>query len=493
MPPTADPSSALADSGFRKYRLAAAICAGGVVLLLPVLLVRELPMLDWPNHLARIFVLSHLNDPAYNFSRYFRSDWGPYPYIGMDLALLGLSRLVPVETAGRIFAGFTVLALPASVWWLMRRARLPHPELALFAALLSYEEFFLEGFLAFQAGLALCFFAVGVWLWYREKSNVGRWLLTLAAVMAVYFTHLIAFAISGALVGVYALVSRRSWRELLASALLWVPGSLLFLHVKTGIATNHAVFVRGWRDKLRLLIEVPFHGYTDRTDHVLLWALLACFLIALVRNRELRMRLPWAAALAALLLAYFVLPYAWGETFDIDLRLLPACFVLLLLVADFGRRARVLALVAIGLLGMKLYVTTTGMRERSRLLDGARNAIEKIDRNARVLPLVQAPDEQDVLDRQFVHYVDYSVIRRGAFVPYLFDIPGQMPLRCDPCIDAPDDFWNLDYSSAPDWRKISSNYDFLWAWDVEKFDPDIRHFADPVFAADKLKLYRVRK
>src|SRR5438045_2832428 len=50
-------------------------------LLIPLMLVRELPMLDWPNHLARIFVLQHLGDSAYIFAHYFRADWAAYPYV----------------------------------------------------------------------------------------------------------------------------------------------------------------------------------------------------------------------------------------------------------------------------------------------------------------------------------------------------------------------------------------------------------------------------
>lgn len=467
--------------------------AFALALLTPIFAVRDMPMLDWPNHLARIFVLQHLHDPHYHFAQYFKSDWGPYPYIGMDLALLGLSRLMPVETAGRVFAAMVVLALPVSVWWLMWRARMPHRELALFAALLSYDEFFLQGFLAFQLGLALCFFAIGVWLWFRERRTLARWLLTFAAVMALYFAHLIAFAICGMIVGIYALVERRGWRELVASGLLFVPGILLFLHVKTAIATNQAVYLRGWRDKLQLLASVPFHGYSDRGDLVIICAIGLCIALAVIRNRELHARLPWLAALAALLLVYLALPYAWGETFDIDVRLLPAIFVVLLLVANIGPRARVLAVVALALIALKIYVTAAGMRERSRLLAGARTAIEEIEPNARVLPLVQAPDDQDVLDRQYVHYADYAVIRRGAFVPYLFDIPGQMPLRCDPCLDAPDDFWNLEYDTEPNWPQVRRDYDYIWSWDVDKFDPAIRSFADLEFSEGKLHLYRVKR
>jgi hypothetical protein len=41
-----------------------------VALLFPVWLVRYPPLLDYPNHLARSFVLAHLHDPAFHFPSY---------------------------------------------------------------------------------------------------------------------------------------------------------------------------------------------------------------------------------------------------------------------------------------------------------------------------------------------------------------------------------------------------------------------------------------
>src|ERR1700692_2352078 len=72
-------------------------------LLAPIWMVEFPPLLDYPNHLARSFVLAHLNDPAFTFSRFYRADWGAYPYLGMDASLAALGRLFPIETAGRIF------------------------------------------------------------------------------------------------------------------------------------------------------------------------------------------------------------------------------------------------------------------------------------------------------------------------------------------------------------------------------------------------------
>ena len=97
-----------------KSRLAAlltVVFAAGL-LLAPIWLVAYPPLLDYPNHLARAFVLVHLQDPAFHFARYYRADWGLYPYLGMDLSMLALQRWLAVELAGRVFLSICALAFP---------------------------------------------------------------------------------------------------------------------------------------------------------------------------------------------------------------------------------------------------------------------------------------------------------------------------------------------------------------------------------------------
>ena len=91
------------------------------MLLAPIWSVAFPPLLDYPNHLARSFVLAHLNDPAFTFSRFYRADWGAYPYLGMDASLAVLGRLFPIETAGRVFLSLCALALPAAGWFFFDR------------------------------------------------------------------------------------------------------------------------------------------------------------------------------------------------------------------------------------------------------------------------------------------------------------------------------------------------------------------------------------
>ncbi len=65
------------------------------MLLAPIWTVAFPPLLDYPNHLARAFVLAHLSDAHFSFRNFYRADWGAYPYLGMDASLAVLDRIFP--------------------------------------------------------------------------------------------------------------------------------------------------------------------------------------------------------------------------------------------------------------------------------------------------------------------------------------------------------------------------------------------------------------
>src|SRR5580704_19535091 len=104
------------------FRLTGGLILAGM-LLAPIWIVSFPPLLDYPNHLARAFVLAHLNDSHFSFQQFYRSDWGAYPYLGMDASLAVLGRLFPIETAGRVYLSLCALALPAAAWFFIRQAQ----------------------------------------------------------------------------------------------------------------------------------------------------------------------------------------------------------------------------------------------------------------------------------------------------------------------------------------------------------------------------------
>src|SRR5271169_6573015 len=269
------------------------------MLLLPIWIVAFPPLLDYPNHLARAFVLAHLNDSHFSFRQFYRSDWGAYPYLGMDASLAVLGRLFPIETAGRVYLSLCALALPASTWFFLRQAQPGAEAASLWSLLIAYNVFFLEGFLNFDLSLAVGFLALGLWLRWLAKPGSGRWIEALVAFTALYFTHLLGFGIAGLIVVAYLALSRRNIRDWLWSGALALPGMVFYLHSsRVGLSTNKIIF-HGLDDKLDSL-GLILHGYWPWLDWISMRALGIWFLAAWWRNPKFRWDYKWVTIAAFL-------------------------------------------------------------------------------------------------------------------------------------------------------------------------------------------------
>jgi hypothetical protein len=81
--------------------------ATSAALLAPLFLIDVPPLLDYPNHLARMFVLAHPDDPV--LSRMYVPHWTIIPNLAIDLLIPPLMRVLPVYVAGRLMLAVALL------------------------------------------------------------------------------------------------------------------------------------------------------------------------------------------------------------------------------------------------------------------------------------------------------------------------------------------------------------------------------------------------
>ena len=467
-----------------------AIILLATALLAPIWIVTFPPLLDYPNHLARSFVLAHLNDPAFTFSRFYRADWGAYPYLGMDAALLALGRLFPMETAGRLFLSLCALALPAAAWFFLRQVNSGEDGTAAWALLMACNVFFLEGFLNFDLSLAVGFLALGLWLRWLRKPGIVPWMATLAAFTTLYFTHLLGFGIAGLVAMAYLAFDRGSVRDWIWSGALALPGMGFYLHSsRVGLSVQKIIFHGFWEklDSLGMIL----HGYSPMLDLISLAALGVWFLAAWWRNPDFRWNYRWVGVAAFLFILFWAIPWMWGEGSDLDIRVLPVLFVLILATARVGKRAKWLAAIPLLLFAVRTINLTQHFAAAEPQLAGLAGSFEAVPRGALVLPIVEG--DQDPIERPFTHFWAYGVIRRGWFSPYLMDAPGETPMRITYDSYTPDGFWDHVYDQPPDWKKVQSDYDYVWAYDVPSFSAALSDIGDRMYSSGALEVYKIRK
>src|SRR4051812_20943318 len=164
-----DSSLSLTTAGIGPAALARSVLALLVVVALaPALLVPIPAMVDYPNHLARMYLVAADGMAAAN--PYYRVEWALYPNLAMDLLVPQGARLIGVENATRLFLWLAqILVVSGAVALEFAVKRRVH--LAPFAALMFlYCLPFTWGFLNFQFGFGVALWGIAAMLAIRGQS-----------------------------------------------------------------------------------------------------------------------------------------------------------------------------------------------------------------------------------------------------------------------------------------------------------------------------------
>lgn len=167
----------------------------GGLLLLPLLLADIPPLLDYPNHLARAYIATHLAaDP--NLLRFYIINWTHIvPDMLGDVVLVTLARILPIALAGKVLIAMALSATLGGVACLHRVLWGRWSAWPLAATPFLWHGALTAGFIAFSLSLGLAFLAAAAW---RASMNWPLWhRLPLAVVFGagLWFSHLIALGI----------------------------------------------------------------------------------------------------------------------------------------------------------------------------------------------------------------------------------------------------------------------------------------------------------
>lgn len=428
----------LADMPFRVF--AAAFVALLLVACVPLALTPLPPLVDYPNHLARMHVLAALSGSP-TLRQYYALAWRPLPDLAMDVLVPPLLGAVSLSTAGKLFLVATYFSSTGGVAVLHRTLHGRWSVWSLTAFLLVYNRLLLWGFVNFLFGLGLAFWALAGWIALRERGVIVRLGFGALAALAVYFAHLMAFGIFGAMVAGYE--AGRLWRDratpsaaagaMLLALLPFLPSLALFavefvpLHAATAIGSGIR-FARPVR-KLDLPFSV-FDLYNRPFD-------IACFAVAVIGaalaywRGWLRVASAAAAPLIVLALLYVVMPDTLFGATGADRRM-PLAMALLLIggsawQAPFARQGRLFLSAAFALFALRLVVVAATWQASGGLYVNLLAGIDTLPVGARVA-VAFADTEVNVEATPLLHFPVLAVARRDAFVPTLFAYATQQPV-----------------------------------------------------------------
>ena len=420
-PHDAEGASALEGAAF--WAIAALLTAAFAA---PLFLVDIVPMTDFPAHLARVTLLSHLPlDPT--LARYWAIDLRPLPNLAMDLFVPTLAKIVGAQIAMKVFVALGVTLWVAGAVLIYRALWREWSIQPLFAVFFAVNASFYYGFSNFHVGAGLALTATGLWL-LAPRSLALVAAMALAA-LALLFSHLMAVALFGLLLGGFEL--GRLWRErarsahivaaLATLAVIFLPAALawalLFVHGReTGVEFK-------WLHNLLAIFIYSSGAGAIRYNFVPAAAMFAAFGLAW-RAGRLDIAPEALPVSALLLLATLLCPAVAMSGAIIHVRL-PAVACILFLCAGrvrmdprWVRPALALLLAAaLGLGGVEWLRWRAG-DEAIADTRAAPNA--HIEAGARVATALASAD-----DFALAHGVDFAALDRKAFVPSFFTTQGQ--------------------------------------------------------------------
>ena len=419
--------------------------------LAPVLWV-SLPaaMADYPNHLARMFVLARAGTAQ--AQPYYDVHWAFVPNLAMDLLVPPLGRLIGVETAMRLFYLASQLLIIGGAMAIERAVK-GRAHIAGFAALMFlYCTPFAFGFVNFEFALGCALWGIAFALVVQERAWPVR-LIAHAAIMGWLFTaHLFALGIYGFTIGLQELwrawSRRTSWRETAGRLALMALPTLALAGIMFGsggtVGGDGTQWYFGYKPTWLLHIMSGYGMAPSAVGVIALFALL----FALGRRGALRFEQSGAWLAAGFALLYLVMPFRLFDTSYVDMRA-PAAAALILpgfLSVSFPSRAwarAALALAAAITLVNVAAVTSVWLSYRADY-SVATDAFQRMEKGAKVLigDSGDAPDPPaDLRDYPIYNLATLAVAYADAFVPSLFTERGKQPI-----------------SPRPEWERMAVPY-----------------------------------
>ena len=391
------------------------------------------PLTDYPNHLARMYLLTQENLPA-TLARYYQPYIHWQPNLAMDLIIPALAKLLPLAQAGKVFLSLTIASMVLGtvlLYFAVNRHLSPWP---LLAFLFVYNRFFLWGFVNYLFSVGLALTGAAVWMLLQGRSLWLRIPVSCGFAMAVYLGHLYAFGVYGLIVtgiwGQAAITRFRQTRtidfsELAAYAVQFIAPPVVFLL----LSPTASGYSESYWGTLYRKIEAPFvvtFNYHLVFDIATLLVLVALLVFGLSR-RFIRLAPQMYGALIMLLLAYLVMPDKLFTSYGADRRLVVPISLLIVastewhIPAAFWRRLLCGAGAALLLVRMSLILS------QWQVSDGIYRdyiaAIDKLPIGAKLIAVTAYDFERSLPDTPLSEFAALAVIRRQAIVPILFAYP----------------------------------------------------------------------
>lgn len=415
------------------------------IALIPIWLVDVPPLVDLPNHISRMHILTALPDDPVLQESYVIA-WELLPNLAMDIFVVSLTSVISIFDASRLFVAVTIIniAVGTLVLHYALHGRITVWHSLIFLAL--YNQVLAWGFLNFLFGLGTAFIAAGGWILLRNKPLVLRWAVFSIATAILFFCHLLALAVYAGIVLAYEIT--KTWenknRSIAAHWRHWTvlfgqfwPVTILWMLQPDGNMNWGANYVS---PMLKLFtVTAPFRFFFEPVDI----AIITFFFVTLTLGlwtRTLSFAKEAQLALCGFVALACVLPHLFMGIFAVDQRM--AIVAVLLAIASVrvempaARTATIMASIVSSLFVWRIVSLSIDWQFIDKGYSEFRAASSTLPRGTNLLVARRGASNSNAgwpAGSPFVvwHLASFAVVDRAAFVPLTFTTRYQ-PIKLHP-------------------------------------------------------------
>jgi hypothetical protein len=428
------------------------------IVLVPVWSVTVPPLNDYLNHLARMFIIVHLDSDPY-LQKMYELHTALVPNLAIDAIVPLLAQIMPLYDAGRVFVSLILVLWvggPIVLHYALHNRFSLWP---LIAGFIAYNASFQWGFANYVFGAGLMFFALAAWIRSEGMAPVMRLTLFTVVTVALYFSHLLAVFLYGLAIVAYEVGQARqvlgqpgaAWlrRWAPAAGQFVVPALCLFFVSPSGkhldLATLIDLEVRiTYLSRFVYALRSPAwmeQGIVDYVAVAFLYVVIAVGFAThrlIVHRRFLTVLIGVGVPTAALVFLRYNL-----DNVLLHVRFMPVFAALLvagtswrpspsprLLAATFG--------VGAALFVVRMALLTNQWSFYDRQFDEFRQALSVVPRGSAVFeamvhdPVVQPPHLHGNGEYPYEFMTELAIIERSAFSPLLFIFRDLQMVRMTP-------------------------------------------------------------
>jgi hypothetical protein len=406
-------------------------------------LFNHIPLIDYPNHLARLQIHKALSENSY-LARFYEFHWRFTPYLGFDLIAAPFTSFLPVEIAGRIVLILTFAIMYTGTILLNKELNPTNWGPSIFAGIFLYNGAVNWGFINYVIGIGTVIWAFWIWIRYRKRCET-IWILAFTILaLIVGLMHFYALAIYGVCVGGYECSILREKLQLkrrlrvsffripLKGAISIIGPTLVML---SPVSTGRGALVWGqswgpptvWDSVVKWKVEalispIYFHHVAEKP---LLLAVVLIFVSGIV-SRTLVVNRRMVIPLAAFAVLFLAMPSeVWGASFA-DYRFPSGVAFIALASLGWGDKSRmrigVASLLLLLCLMLRVGSVTLAWKRAQPILAEFDTALELVPPGARLFCIM---DDSAWGFPPLVHVPVLAAAKRGVFESYTFSDHGQ--------------------------------------------------------------------